>query len=91
MPPGVEGKVSQAVRATGIRRSRSRGQAKTGLAHVFSAGAINLHGMDAYLTGRLRVPIIASGQVGRRVRTHGESRRVGHFGGRPAGGVGRVR
>ncbi|MGI5519243.1 transposase [Streptomyces sp. CA-106131] len=49
---GVEGAISQAVRATGIRRSRYRGQAKTGLAHVFSAAAINLHRIDAHLTGR---------------------------------------
>ncbi|WP_455356700.1 hypothetical protein [Streptomyces sp. SYSU K217416] len=37
---------------TGIRRSRYRGQAKTGLAHVFSATAINLHRMDAHWRGR---------------------------------------
>ncbi|MEU9125450.1 transposase [Streptomyces sp. NPDC048506] len=49
---GVEGTVSQAVRATGIRTSRYRGQARTGLAHVFSAAAINLHRMDAHWTGR---------------------------------------
>jgi hypothetical protein len=48
----VEGTISQAVRATGIRTSRYRGQAKTGLAHVFSAAAINLHRMDAHWTGR---------------------------------------
>ncbi|MFF4143351.1 transposase [Streptomyces sp. NPDC001698] len=33
---GVEGTICQAVRATGIRPSRYRGHAKTGLAHVFS-------------------------------------------------------
>jgi transposase len=49
---GVEGTMSQAVRGTGIRTSRYRGQAKTGLAHVFSAAAINLHRIDAHLTGR---------------------------------------
>lgn len=49
---GVEGTISQAVRTTGIRRSRYRGQAKTGLAHVFSAAAINLHRIDAHWTGR---------------------------------------
>jgi transposase len=48
---GVEGTISQAVRGIGIRRSRYRGQAKTGLAHVFSAAAINLHRIDAHLTG----------------------------------------
>ncbi|MFB7323596.1 transposase [Streptomyces sp. NPDC056190] len=49
---GVEGTICQAVRATGIRCSRYRGRAKTSLAHVFSATAINLHRMDAHLTGR---------------------------------------
>ncbi|MFB7576934.1 transposase [Streptomyces sp. NPDC056165] len=49
---GVEGTICQAVRATGIRCSRYRGRAKTGLAHVFSATAIDLHRMDAHLTGR---------------------------------------
>jgi hypothetical protein len=49
---GVEGAISQAERATGIRTSRYRGQAKTGLTHVFSAAAINLHRIDAHLTGR---------------------------------------
>lgn len=49
---GAEGTISQAVRTTGVRRSRYRGQAKTGLAHVLSAAALNLHRVDAHLTGR---------------------------------------
>jgi transposase len=48
---GVEGTISQAVWTTGIRRSRYRGQAKTGPAHVFSTAAINLHRIDAHWTG----------------------------------------
>ena len=49
---GVEGTISQAVRTTAVRRSRYRGQAKTALAHVLSAAAINLHRIDAHNTGR---------------------------------------
>ncbi|MGW7007035.1 transposase [Streptomyces sp. NPDC054933] len=49
---GIEGTLSQAVRTTSVRRSRYRGQAKTGLAHVLSAAALNLHRVDAHLTGR---------------------------------------
>jgi transposase len=49
---GVEGTIFQAVRTTNIRHSRYRGQAKTGLAHVLSAAAINLHRMEAHWTGR---------------------------------------
>ncbi|MFF7345999.1 transposase [Streptomyces antimycoticus] len=47
----LEGTISQAVRTTGIRRSRYRDQATTALTHVFSAAAINLHRIDAHLTG----------------------------------------
>jgi hypothetical protein len=50
----VEDTISQAVRTTGIRQSRYRSQARTGLAHVLSATAINLHRTDAHLTGRPR-------------------------------------
>ncbi|MDH6109602.1 hypothetical protein P3T36_000373 [Kitasatospora sp. MAP12-15] len=49
---GVKGTISHAVRTTTIRRSRYRGQAKTGLAHVLSAAAINLHRIDAHRSGR---------------------------------------
>ena len=39
---GVEGTISQAVRAFGLRRARYRGLAKTGLQHVATAAALNL-------------------------------------------------
>jgi transposase len=39
---GVEGTLSQGVRACGLRRSRYRGLAKTHLQHVATAAAINL-------------------------------------------------
>ena len=47
---GIEGTISQAVRACGVRRSRYIGQAKTHLGHVLAAGAINLQRIDAWLT-----------------------------------------
>ena len=39
---GIEGTLSQGVRAFGLRRSRYRGLAKTHLQHVATAAAINL-------------------------------------------------
>ncbi|GGM26164.1 hypothetical protein GCM10010129_83270 [Streptomyces fumigatiscleroticus] len=48
---GVEGTISQAVRAFGLRRSRYRGHDKTALQHVLTATAINLTRLDAGLTG----------------------------------------
>lgn len=39
---GIEGTISQAAFALGMRRSRYRGQAKTHLQHVMTAAAINL-------------------------------------------------
>jgi hypothetical protein len=39
---GIEGTISQGVRALGLRRSRYRGLAKTHLQHVATAAAINL-------------------------------------------------
>ena len=39
---GIEGTISQAVRAFGLRRSRYRGLARTHLQHVAIAGAVNL-------------------------------------------------
>jgi transposase len=47
---GIEGTISQAVRACGVRRSRYVGQAKTHLGHVLTAVAINLQRIDAWLT-----------------------------------------
>jgi hypothetical protein len=48
---GVEGTIHQAVATTDIRRSRYLGIAKTHLAHVFTAVAINLTRLDAWWTG----------------------------------------
>jgi transposase len=39
---GIEGSISQAVRAFGLRRSRFVGMAKTRLQHYATAAAINL-------------------------------------------------
>ncbi|GAA4214057.1 transposase [Microbispora amethystogenes] len=47
---GVESTISQAVRRTGIRRTRYIGLSKTRLGHVFAAAAINITRMDAWLT-----------------------------------------
>jgi transposase len=46
---GVEGTISQAVRRTGIRRTRYTGLAKTHLGNVLAATAINLIRLDAWL------------------------------------------
>ncbi|MCX5215474.1 transposase [Kitasatospora sp. NBC_00240] len=51
MRAGIEGTVSQAVRTTGIRRTRYTGLAKTHLGNVLAATAINLVRLDAWLTG----------------------------------------
>ncbi|ADI11697.1 transposase IS4 family protein [Streptomyces bingchenggensis BCW-1] len=48
---GVEGSISQAVRRTGTRRTRYRGLAKTSLAQVLTAAALNLYRLDAWWTG----------------------------------------
>jgi transposase len=47
---GIEGTISQAVAVTGIRTTRYIGLAKTHLAHVFAATAINLIRLDAHWT-----------------------------------------
>ena len=47
---GIEGTISQAVRACGVRRPRYVGPAKTHLGHVLTAVAINLPRIDAWLT-----------------------------------------
>ena len=47
---GIEGTLSQAVRAMGIRRARYDGLAKVHLQHVLTAVAINLVRIDAVLT-----------------------------------------
>ncbi|MEV8100747.1 IS1182 family transposase [Kitasatospora sp. NPDC085879] len=48
---GIEGTISQAVRRTGIRRTRYTGPAKTHLGNVLAATAINLVRLDAWLAG----------------------------------------
>ena len=53
---GVEGTVSQGVRAFGRRRSRYRGLAKTHLQNVAVASAINLDRLVAWLDGWPRSP-----------------------------------
>jgi hypothetical protein len=53
---GVEGTVSQAVRALGLRRARYRGLAKTHLQHVATAAALNLARLDAWLAERPLAP-----------------------------------
>lgn len=47
---GIEGTVSQGVRAFGLRRSRYIGQAKTHLQHVLTAAAINFVRVDRWLS-----------------------------------------
>jgi transposase len=51
---GIEGTLSQGVRRFGVRRCRYLGQAKTHLQHVFTAVAMNLDRLDAWLQGRPR-------------------------------------
>ena len=46
---GVEGTLSQAVRAFGLRRCRYIGLAKTQLQHVFTVIAVNVARVDAWL------------------------------------------
>src|SRR2546423_14118591 len=48
---GIEGTISQGVRAFGLRRSRYRGMEKTHLQHLASAAAINLVRTLAWLEG----------------------------------------
>lgn len=48
---GVEGTISQGVRAFGSRRARYRGLAKTHLQHVATAAAINLERLVAWFDG----------------------------------------
>ncbi|MFE9927368.1 IS1182 family transposase, partial [Streptomyces sp. NPDC005774] len=47
---GVEGTISQAVRRTGIRRTRYTGLPKTHLGNILAATAINIIRLDAWLT-----------------------------------------
>ncbi len=49
---GIEGTHSQAVRSLGLRRTRYFGLPKTTLSHLFTAAAINLIRLDAFLDGK---------------------------------------
>jgi transposase len=49
---GVEGTISQAVRAFGMRRARYRGLAKTGLQNIATAAALDLDRIAAWLNLR---------------------------------------
>jgi transposase len=51
---GIEGTLSQGMRAFGLRQARYRGQAKVHLQHVLTATALNLCRMDAWLTRQPR-------------------------------------
>lgn len=51
---GVEGTLSQAVRAFGLRRARYRGPPKTRVQHAATAAAVNLDRVTAWLDGRPR-------------------------------------
>ncbi len=48
---GIEGTISQGVRACGLRRSRYVGLAKTHLGHVLTAAAINFRRVADWLAG----------------------------------------
>jgi transposase len=54
---GVEGTLSQGVRAFGLRRARYRGLRKTHLQHLATAAAMNVRRLDAWLQG---VPVAAT-------------------------------
>jgi IS5 family transposase len=49
---GIEGTISQGVRAFGLRRSRYRGMEKTHLQHLVTATVINLVRTLAWLDGK---------------------------------------
>ena len=48
---GIEGTISEAVRAHGMRRTRYIGQAKTHLAHLMAAAAINVSRLLRWMAG----------------------------------------
>ncbi len=51
---GIEGTLSQGIRAFGLRQARYRGQAKVHLQHVLTASALNLCRVHAWLTEQPR-------------------------------------
>ena len=50
---GMEGTISQGVRAFGLRRARYRGQAKTHRQHILIATSMNLVRIGQWLAGEL--------------------------------------
>ena len=60
---GIEGTLSQAVRAFGLRRSRYIGLVKTGLQQVCTAAAMNVSRVVSWLDGvpRVRIPTMSAG------------------------------
>jgi transposase len=61
---GIEGTISQGVRAFGLRRCRYWGRAKTHLQHILTASSINLVRLAAWLSGEIpsatRISTLAS-------------------------------
>jgi transposase len=53
---GIEGTLSQGVRAFGLRRARYRSLAKTALQHVATAAAVDLDRIAAWFSGRPLAP-----------------------------------
>ncbi len=53
---GIEGTISQGVRAFGLRQARYCGLAKTALQHVATAAAINLDRLAAWIAERPIAP-----------------------------------
>jgi hypothetical protein len=49
---GIEGTLSQGVRAFGLRQARYRGLAKVHLQHIATAAAVNLDRIGAWLMGK---------------------------------------
>ena len=45
---GIEGTIAQGIRAFGLRRTRYRGLAKTGLQHLLTAAGLNLNRLNAW-------------------------------------------
>lgn len=52
---GIEGTLSQGIRAFGLRQARYRGQAKVHLQHALTAAALNFARLYAWLIGQSRV------------------------------------
>jgi len=53
---GIEGTLSQGVRAFGLRQARYRGRAKTHLQDVATGAAITVHRLDAWFYDTARTP-----------------------------------